>query len=596
MIEKILTEATAEAILQLYGQTVEVSAVTIQKTRPDFEGDFTIVTFPLTRLSRKGPEQTAEEIGAFLKVHLSQVSSFNVIKGFLNLVISDSYWTDFFQKAASRDDFGFHPANPDEHVVIEYSSPNTNKPLHLGHIRNNLLGWSLAEILKANGMTVHKVNLVNDRGIHICKTMLAYQKWHPGEIPARSGMKGDQFVGRLYVEFEQANKKEIEALKADGHSDEEAYRQSPLTHEALNMLNGWEAGDAEIRELWGRMNGWVYEGFDLTYRRLGIDFDKIYYESDTYLLGKELVKEGVEKKVFEKRGDGSVWADLSAHTLDEKLLLRSDGTSVYITQDLGTAQLRYDDFKPQQLFYVVGNEQIYHFDVLKILLGMLGRDWADKIVHVSYGMVELPEGKMKSREGTVVDADDLMDEMYETARKTTSELGKLENPDDPEWHDLFEMIGMGALKYFMLKVDPRKNMLFNPAESIDFNGNTGPFIQYAHARIRSLLAKGKARGFKPADSGAEGQAGLHSKEKQILRLLHDFPVVVQEAGKSLSPAMIANYCYELAREYNQFYQEIPVLRETDESKIRFRLALSQLTGSVIKRGMGLLGIAVPEKM
>ncbi len=595
MIEQILTEATIDAISHLYGTKIDPETVTLQKTRPDFEGDYTLVTFPLTRVSKKGPEQTALEIGQYLEDTVGEVSAFNVIKGFLNLTIGDDYWAGFFADQSVNSSFGLRTVDEEDHVVIEYSSPNTNKPLHLGHIRNNLLGWSLAEILKANGKKVHKVNLVNDRGIHICKTMLAYRKWHPGAVPADSGIKGDQFVGRLYVEFEQANKTEIESLKASGLSEEEAYRQSPLTREALAMLNDWENGDPGTRELWAQMNGWVYEGFDQTYRRLGIDFDKIYHESDTYLLGKELVYEGLNKGVFEKKEDGSVWADLGAHALDEKLLLRSDGTSVYITQDLGTAQLRYDDFRPNQLYYVVGNEQIYHFDVLKILLGMLGRPWAGRIIHVSYGMVELPEGKMKSREGTVVDADDLMEEMFETAKKTTSELGKLENPDDPEWHDLFEMIGMGALKYFILKVDPRKNMLFNPAESIDFNGNTGPFIQYTHARIRSLLAKGAARGHQP-NSLLSTAPGLLPKEKQIVRLLHDFPAVVAEAGRTLSPATIANYCYELAREYNQFYQEIPVLREEDEAKIRFRLALSEFTGSVLKRGMRLLGIAVPERM
>jgi len=481
-------------------------------------------------------------------------------------------------------------------VVIEYSSPNTNKPLHLGHVRNNLLGWSIAEILKANGKQVIKVNLVNDRGIHICKTMFAWKKWAAGNEPEQKGFKGDKFVGGLYVQFEQANKKEIEKLIREGLSEDEAYRRSGLTLEAMDLLQKWETGDQKTRELWKLMNGWVYKGFDQTYKRLGVTFDKTYYESDTYLLGKELVKEGIEKGVFMKRDDGSVWVDLNAYKLDEKLLLRSDGTSVYITQDLGTAQLRTDDYNPGQLLYVVGNEQIYHFDVLKIVLKLLGREWSDQIIHVSYGMVELPQGKMKSREGTVVDADELMEEMFETAKRTTAELGKLDNPDDLEWKELFEMLGMGALKYFILRIDPKKNMLFNPEESIDFNGHTGPFIQYTHARIRSLLVKAESRGYKAKSVDDTRFLQLLPKEKGIIKLLYEFPVAVEEAGQNLSPAIIATYCYELAKEYNTFYQEIPVLRESDPDKIRFRLALSAFTAQVIKNGMGLLGIQVPEKM
>jgi arginyl-tRNA synthetase len=524
------------------------------------------------------------------------IHSFNVVKGFLNIVIRSEYWINFFQAGCADLSFGFSTQKTGAPVVIEYSSPNTNKPLHLGHIRNNLLGWSLAEILKASGREVIKVNLVNDRGIHICKTMLAYREWSPNTDPHKKGMKGDKFVGNLYVKFEQANKAEIEKLMQPGLSEEEAYRRSPLTLKALDLLQKWEMGDPVTMDLWNRMNGWVYEGFDQTYRRLGVDFDKIYYESDTYLLGKKLVEEGLQKEVFFKKDDGSVWVDLKEFNLDEKLLLRADGTSVYITQDLGTAQLRHDDYHAGDLFYVVGNEQIYHFDVLKLLLKLLGRAWADNILHISYGMVELPEGKMKSREGTVVDADELMEEMYETAKKTTTELGKLDNPDDTEWTELFEMLGMGALKYFILRVDPKKNMLFNPKESIDFNGNTGPFVQYTHARIRSLLRKAKSRGFHYTGPDPSKIPVILPLEKDILKLLHEFPDTVNEAARNLSPAVIANYCYELAREYNQFYQEIPVLKETDEHLRSFRLGLSQFTGDVIRKGMGLLGIAVPEKM
>ncbi|MBW6460615.1 MAG: arginine--tRNA ligase [Bacteroidales bacterium] len=596
MIERIIAWSATKAVNQLYGGKIDPSSVVVQKTKPDFEGDFTVIIFSLVRFSKKSPETTGDELGSYLLEDISFISSYNVIKGFLNLTIRNEYWIEFLTDHFCLPDYGFIPVDENQPVVVEYSSPNTNKPLHLGHVRNNLIGWALSEILKANGKRVYRVNLVNDRGIHICKTMLAYKKWHPEEIPSFAGIKGDKFVGQLYVQYEQAAKKEREGLVAAGLTEEEAYRQSPLTREALELLNRWEEGETGVRELWHTMNQWVYEGFDQTYRRLGITFDKIYYESDTYLLGKELVNEGVEKGAFFKKDDGSVWVDLGANNMDEKLLLRSDGTSVYITQDLGTAQLRFDEFNPGQLLYVVGNEQIYHFDVLKVVLKMLGREWADRIVHVSYGMVELPQGKMKSREGTVVDADDLMDEMYQTAKKTTAALGKLDNPDDHEWQELFEMLGMGALKYFILKVDPRKNMLFNPEESIDFNGNTGPFIQYTHARIRSLLRKAAAKGFSGTDLKTDQPVELHPKEKEVLRLLNDFPGIVAEAGKNLSPAIIANYCYELAREYNQFYQEIPVLREKDQNKLVLRLALSSFTGDVLRRAMGLLGISVPEKM
>jgi len=596
MLDKILTGKVSEAIEALYMQKTEPSSITVQKTRPEFTGDMTVVTFPLTRYSRKSPEDTGKEIGNWLLQFVDVVESVNIIKGFLNLVIRDDFWLEFYNTGHSEPEYGFKPADQEAPVVIEYSSPNTNKPLHLGHIRNNLLGWSIAEILKANGKNVVKVNLVNDRGIHICKTMLAYRKWGNQERPGNRGIKGDKFVGDLYVRFEQANKEEMEKLMKEGLSEDEAYRRSTLTRQALDLLQQWELGDADARQLWETMNNWVYEGFNQTYLRLGVDFDRINYESETYLLGKELVKEGLDKGIFYRKEDGSAWVDLKDFNLDEKLLLRSDGTSVYMTQDLGTAQMRVDEFQPGKILYVVGNEQIYHFDVLKIILKLLGRDWADDIVHVSYGMVELPQGKMKSREGTVVDADELMEEMFETAKKTTSELGKLDNPDDLEWQDLFEMLGMGALKYFILRVDPKKNILFNPAESIDFNGHTGPFIQYTHARIRSLVGKAESRGHRASDFRFEPGFRLLPKEREILKLLYAFPATVEEAGKNLSPALIASYCYELAREYNQFYQEIPVLREPDLNKIRFRLGLSEFTANILRRGMGLLGIQVPEKM
>lgn len=596
MIDKILAEKTSIALGELFGYSIAPSSVTIQKTRPEFEGDVTIVVFPFTRYSKKTPEETGTILGTYLLENIKEIQSFNVVKGFLNLVIRKEYWLDFFVEESDNQFFGFEKEQQGVPVVIEYSSPNTNKPLHLGHIRNNLLGWSIAEILKANGRKVFKVNLVNDRGIHICKTMLAYRLWSDGVDPIHLHLKGDKFVGELYVKFEQANKAEIDRLKSAGMDEDEAYRQSPLTAKAMELLQRWEKGDADVRELWSRMNGWVYQGFDQTYHRLGVDFDKIYYESDTYLLGKKLVEEGLNKGVFFKKADGSVWVDLTELNLDEKLLLRSDGTSVYITQDLGTAQLRYDDYHTGDLFYVVGNEQIYHFDVLKVILKLLGREWADRILHISYGMVELPQGKMKSREGTVVDADDLMDEMFETAKRTTSELGKLDNPDDQEWTGLYEMLGMGALKYFILRIDPKKNMLFNPEESIDFNGNTGPFIQYTHARIKSLLRKAKSRGYKLQEIEVRSIEAINPSEREILKILHDFPSAVKEAGKNLSPAIIANYCYELAKKYNQFYQEIPVLKETDENLRSFRLGLSSMTGDVIRRGMALLGIQVPERM
>jgi arginyl-tRNA synthetase len=595
--EKIIATATA-GIKELYN--AENVPLAIQRTRPDFEGDFTLVVFPLLRYSHKSPEQTAEELGNYLKENIKGLECYNVVKGFLNLSYSSGFWIHFFRDTADKEGYGFKCPGNGAPTVIEYSSPNTNKPLHLGHVRNNLLGWSVAEILKANGKKVAKVNLVNDRGIHICKTMLAWQKMSDKKSPGELDIKGDKLVGDLYVEFEKANATEMKKLMEEGMDKDEAYRNSPLIKEANSLLKKWEDGDEEALKLWNTLNSWVYEGFEQTYTRMGVDFDKIYYESDTYLLGKELVKEGLEKGVFYKKNDGSVWADLSKYGLDQKLLLRADGTSVYITQDLGTAELRYDDYDPSALLYVVGNEQDYHFNILKLILKDLGRDWAETIRHVSYGMVELPEGKMKSREGKVVDADDLMEEMHATAAKMTMELGKIDDPDTKEASELFETIGMGALKYFILKVDPKKNMLFNPEESIDFNGNTGPFIQYTHARIKSLLRKGEEHGYELSivDSGwsiFEGTEIL-PKEVSLIKLLYRFPAVIHEAAEQLSPALVANYSYELAREYNQYYQEIQVLKEPNKDKVVFRLSLNRVIADVIARAMGLLGINVPERM
>ncbi|NOX85813.1 MAG: arginine--tRNA ligase [Chlorobi bacterium] len=595
MIEQILTEKLKEGFHQLYGQQIDDTLVQVQKTRPEFEGDLTVVVFPLLRFSKKSPEQTAGDIGKYLKEHLKEISGYNVVKGFLNLVVSDAYWLSFFDGNVVDENFGKQRQQTGDPAVIEFSSPNTNKPLHLGHIRNNLLGWAVSEILKAGGRNVVKVNLVNDRGIHICKSMLAWQKWGNGKTPEKENIKGDKLVGDFYVLFDKHYKKEVEELIAQGVDKDEAVQQAPLIKEAKAMLKKWEEGDEEVRKLWHEMNGWVYDGFEVTYKRLGIGFDKIYYESDTYLLGKEIVNEGLEKGVFYKKEDGSVWCDLSDEGLDEKLLLRADGTSVYMTQDLGTAQLRYDDYHPSELIYVVGNEQNYHFDVLKRILKKLGRKWADNIHHLNYGMVELPHGKMKSREGTVVDADDLMDEMEETARRTTQELGKFDDFTEEESKNLYRILGLGALKYFILKVDPKKNMTFNPEESIDFNGNTGTFIQYTHARIRSVLRKGAEQGIKYAQA-TEPVPGLEPKERSLLKLLHEYPAVVNQAASGMSPALIANFAYELAKEYNQFYHDYPILKEPDLTKRNFRIGLSTFTGNTIKSAMGLLGIEVPDRM
>lgn len=594
MIEKDLVKSTVEAIKTLYGQDIEEKIVSVQKTRKDFEGDYTIVVFPFLKIARKKPEELGNELGNYFVENVAEIKSFNVIKGFLNLVVDDRYWLGFYNHEKDDDGYGLHEKEDSNPFVIEYSSPNTNKPLHLGHIRNILLGYSVANILDAAGKNVVKVNLVNDRGIHICKSMLAWKKWGNGETPESSGMKGDHLVGKYYVIFDQHYKAEIKELVENGMDEELAEKQASLLMEAQEMLKQWEEQNPQILELWSMMNGWVYDGFDETYNRLGVDFDKIYYESDTYLLGREIVHEGLAKDIFHTKENGSVWCDLTDQGLDEKLLLRADGTSVYMTQDLGTAQLRHDDYDPEKLIYVVGNEQNYHFDVLTKILKKLGRDWADGIMHLSYGMVELPHGRMKSREGTVVDADDLMDEMYLTAKKTTEELGKTDNFTDTEKEKLFNMLSLGALKYFILKVDPKKTMLFNPEESIDFNGNTGPFIQYTHARIRSLFRKAEEKGIE-IDPQAVPET-LDIRERETLKLIHEFPAVIREAADNFSPAVIANYIFELAKEFNQLYQTLPFLRDTDIRTASFRLGLAAFTGHVLKRGMELLGADMPDRM
>ncbi|PLX14321.1 MAG: arginine--tRNA ligase [Marinilabiliales bacterium] len=594
MIENTISKLLVDCVKSLYDSELPSNLAQVQKTRPDFEGDYTVVVFPLLRISKKNPEQTANEIGEFLQNSSEYISGFNVVKGFLNLSISDSYWLNFFNDNWLKDKFGKVDIKDEQALVIEYSSPNTNKPLHLGHIRNNLLGWSVAEINKAAGKNVKKVNLVNDRGIHICKSMLAWQKYGEERKPNDIGIKGDKFVGDYYVKFDQEYKKEIANLIESGSDKEDAEKNAPILLEAKQMLKKWEEGDTEVRELWQEMNQWVYDGFDISYKRMGIDFDKVYYESDTYLLGKSLVEEGLEKGVLFKKEDGSVWCDLSDEGLDQKLLLRADGTSVYMTQDLGTAQLRYDDYNPTDLVYVVGNEQIYHFDVLKKVLKKLGRSWADAIHHLSYGMVELPHGKMKSREGTVVDADDLMDAMYDTAKTTSEELAKFDDFTEEESDKLYNILSLGALKYFILKVDPKKTMMFNPEESIDFTGNTGPFIQYTHARIKSVLRKAKEAKINYNLNFDNHQ--LEDKEKSLIKLLSDYPIIIQHAAENYSPAVIANYAYELAKEYNQFYHALPMLKEENETKRSLRLAISEFTANTIKSAFELLGIDVPERM
>ena len=591
-IENILSQATALAVKELYGADVEPQSIVPQATRKEFEGNLTIVVFPFLKASRKAPDATAQEIGTYLTAHCDAVEKFNVIKGFLNISIKPSFWAQVLDDICRDENYGFTPATAQSQLVmIEYSSPNTNKPLHLGHVRNNLLGYSLAQIMKACGNKVVKTNIVNDRGIHICKSMLAWLKWGNGATPESTGKKGDHLIGDFYVLFDKHYKAEIkEIAAAQGITEEEAEKQSTLMQEARAMLKKWEQGDNEVRSLWEKMNSWVYAGFDETYKRMGVDFDKIYYESQTYLEGKEKVEEGLEKGVFYRKEDGSVWADLTADGLDHKILLRSDGTSVYITQDIGTAKLRYQDYPIDKMIYVVGNEQNYHFQVLSLLLDRLGFKWGKDLIHFSYGMVELPNGKMKSREGTVVDADDLMDKMVLDAFELSSE--KLADMTLDEKREVARIIGMGALKYFILKVDPRKNMLFNPEESIDFNGNTGPFIQYTYARIRSLLRK--AGDNLPALDVAN--VAPNDKEIAIIQRLADFATTVIEAGKTYSPALIANYTYELAKEFNQFYHDYSILKEDDDNVKVFRLELSRTVASVIKRALSLLGIEVPERM
>ena len=595
-IETTLVQSVVEAIKSLYGTDFSAEKIQLQKTRKEFEGDFTLVVFPFLALSKKRPEETAQEIGEFLKASQPVISAFNVVKGFLNLSIATSYWIDLLGNIDSTEKWGTVEATEESPLVmVEYSSPNTNKPLHLGHIRNNLLGYTLSNIIAANGNRVVKTNIVNDRGIHICKSMLAWQKWGEGATPESCGKKGDHLIGDYYVAFDKHYKAELAELMEKGMSKEEAEATSPLMAEAREMLVKWEAGDKEVRALWEKMNNWVYEGFDETYKRLGVDFDKIYYESDTYLVGKETVLGGLEKGLFYRREDESVWADLTKEGLDEKLLLRSDGTSVYMTQDIGTAQLRFRDYPIDKMVYVVGNEQNYHFQVLSLLLDRLGFSWGKGLVHFSYGMVELPEGKMKSREGTVVDADDLMDEMINTARETSEELGgKLNDLTAEEKAEINRIIGLGALKYFMLKVDARKNMLFNPKESIDFNGNTGPFIQYTYARTRSIERKAAEAGVNVDTANAP--ESISEKECGIIRMLNEFPAVIRQAGTDYSPSGIANYTYELAKEYNQFYHDFSILREENESIKAFRILLTRNVGKVIKTAMNILGIDVPERM
>ena len=594
-MEKDLILSVKNAVQALYGAEIGDAQVTLQKTKKEFVGDWTLVCFPLLKISRKNPAVTAEEIGAYLKENDSKISDYNVINGFLNLSINANSWVDLLENISKDENFGFKPVTENSPLVmIEYSSPNTNKPLHLGHIRNNLLGFSLSEIMKANGYKVVKTNIVNDRGIHICKSMLAWQKFGNGATPESIGKKGDHLVGDYYVAFDKAYKAEIKELMAGGMDEEEAKKEAPLMKEAQEMLRKWEAGDAEVRTLWKTMNDWVYAGFDETYKRLGVDFDKIYYESDTYLVGKEKVLSGLEKGLFFKKEDGSVWADMTDQGLDQKLLLRADGTSVYMTQDIGTATLRFSDFPIDKMIYVVGNEQNYHFQVLSILLDRLGMEWGKDLVHFSYGMVELPEGKMKSREGTVVDADDLVDEMVGTATEISKELGKLDGLSDEEISSICEMIGLGGLKYFILKVDPRKNMTFNPKESIDFNGNTGSFIQYTHARICSVLRKAAEQGIALADLNKDIE--LKEKEVSLIQSLAAFPTVVAQAGKEYSPSLIANYTYELVKEYNQFYHDFSILKEENADLKNMRLVLSANVAKVIKTAMSLLGIKVPEKM
>ena len=604
-IEKQICGAALEAVKALYGQEVPEAMVQLQKTKKEFEGNLTLVVFPFLKMSKKKPEDTATEIGAYLVGHCPAVASFNVVKGFLNLCIACGAWLDLLADIDSADTFGHREVKADSPLVmVEYSSPNTNKPLHLGHVRNNLLGWSLARIMEANGNRVVKTNIVNDRGIHICKSMLAWLKYGNGETPETSGKKGDHLIGDYYVAFDKHYRKEVASLKeqylTEGMeaeaAEKKAKEEAPLIKEAHDMLVMWENNDPEVRALWKKMNDWVYAGFDETYKAMGVGFDKIYYESETYLKGKAKVEEGLAKGLFERHEDNSVWADLTDEGLDRKLLLRSDGTSVYMTQDIGTAEMRFKDFPIDKMIYVVGNEQNYHFQVLSILLDRLGFKWGRELVHFSYGMVELPNGKMKSREGTVVDADDLMELMVADARRTSEEAGKFDDMTEGERAEIARVVGMGALKYFILKVDARKNMLFNPEESIDFNGNTGPFIQYTYARIRSIMRKAAAAGLDSAISAAGISTDLNEKEIALIQKMNDYGAVVAQAGKDYSPSGIANYCYELTKEFNQFYHDYSILREEDGNKKLMRLVIARNVAKVIKNGMSLLGIEVPERM
>lgn len=593
-IDNIIAQGVSRAVKELYGVDTPAEQIVPQATRKEFEGNLTVVVFPWVKAARKAPDAVAAEIGDWLVDNEPAVDRYNAVKGFLNIVIEPTYWCSVLEHIAADDTYGFTAATDNSPLVmVEYSSPNTNKPLHLGHVRNNLLGYSLSQILKACGNRVVKTNIVNDRGIHICKSMLAWQKWGEGATPESTGKKGDHLIGDFYVLFDKHYREEVRQLMAQGLSEDDAKAQSALMAEAREMLRRWEQKDPEVRALWKRMNEWVYAGFDVTYKRLGVDFDKIYYESETYLEGKEKVMEGLEKGIMYRKEDGSVWADLTDAGLDNKLLLRSDGTSVYMTQDIGTAKLRFRDYPIDKMIYVVGNEQNYHFQVLSLLLDRLGFRWGKDLVHFSYGMVELPEGKMKSREGTVVDADDLMEEMVANARQVATELGKTDGMSAAEIDNIAETVGMGALKYFLLKVDPRKNMMFNPKESIDFNGNTGPFIQYTYARIRSVLRKAQEQGFA---ASAYAAVVPNDKEIALIQTLADFPATVQEAGRTYSPALIANYTYELVKQYNQFYHDYSILREEDVAVRSLRLALCATVARTVRLAMGMLGISVPERM
>lgn len=593
-IESLLTSKVIEAVKECYGVEVEADKIQLQATRKEFAGDLTVVVFPFTRFSKKSPEETGKQLGEYLKEHIDEIRDYNVVKGFLNIEISSAYWLGILNEAAEDPRYGYCHSSSGHSYMIEYSSPNTNKPLHLGHIRNNLLGWSVSEIQKANGHEVRMVNLVNDRGIHICKSMIAWKKFANGATPASTGMKGDHFVGDYYVRFDKEYKAEIRQLMEEGMEEEEAKKQAPILLEAQEMLRKWEAGEEETVKLWRTMNDWVLKGFDETYRLMGVGFDKVYFESQTYKKGRDLVLKGLAEGVLYRKETGSIWADLAADGLDQKLLLRDDGTSVYMTQDIGTAYERFSEFDMDEMIYVVGNEQNYHFQVLSLICGKLGFEWAGKIRHLSYGMVELPEGKMKSREGTVVDADDLMQEMIRTARETSQELGKLEGYSEAEAEEVYRKVALGALKYFILKVDPKKTMMFNPKESIDFNGNTGPFIQYTYARIQSILRKAAGNGMKVEQTDIHLE--ISDKEQDLIKWIAKLPAVVKEAGETYSPALLANYSYELAKEFNQFYHDFSILKEEDGALRNFRLLLAKECGEAVKNAMGMLGIEMPERM